>query len=363
RSLASLGQTAASGGFTGVTVLPDTTPPLTDALRLAGLTALARENCPVHLYPIGALSRNLEGKELADMGSLAQAGAYGFSDGEHWPANSQLLFLALKYAGTFERPLFIHPEDPALAADGLMRESKAATRLGLPAVPAVAEEIAVARDLLLAQTTGGRLHFIHLSTAKAVALLGQVQKQGVSVTGAAPASHLLLTCDDIKDYNTSFKLSPPLGEKKDQEALIQAIKDNTLKAIVTDHTPCSPEQKDVEFAAAVWGGSFLRHAFSLLYTKLVRPGKLDLGTLITRLTYGPAQILNLHQAGTLQPGTPADITGINLNATTTINTHHLPLSEQNTPFLGQEVSGLPVLTIVGGKIVFSNCHHTLMVKK
>ncbi|HHT70447.1 MAG TPA: dihydroorotase [Firmicutes bacterium] len=351
-SLASLGQAAASGGFTGVTVLPDTTPPLTDELRLAGLKALAQQHCPVRLYPLGAMSRNLEGKELADMGSLAHAGAYGFSDGTRWPANSQLLFLALKYVSIFERPLFIHPEDPALAAGGLMRESLAATRLGLPAIPAVAEEAAVARDLLLTQASGGQLHFIHLSTAKAVALLSQVRQQGTAATGAVPVSHLLLTCDDIKDYNTSLKLTPPLGERKDREALIQAVKTGTLAAIVTDHTPASPEQKDVEFAAAAWGGSFLRHAFPLLYTKLVRPGKLDLATVITRLTTGPAQILGLDQAGTLKPGSPADITVINLEATAAIGAHELPSSERNTPFLGEEVSGLPMLTLVNGNVVF-----------
>lgn len=351
-SLASLGAAAVSGGFTGVTILPDTRPPLTDSLRLVGIMALAQNNCSAHLYPLGAISHNLEGQHLADMGSLVQAGACAFSDGYRWPVNSQLLFLALKYVGTFERPLFIHSEDPTLAAGGLMRESPASTRLGLPAIPAVAEEIAVARDLLLAQATGGSLHFIHLSTAKAVALLSQVQKLGAPVTGAVPVAHLLLTCDDIEGYNTNFKLTPPLGEKKDQETLIQAVKAGALAAIVTDHTPCSPEQKDMEFAAAVWGGSFLRHAFPLLYTQLVRSGKLKLDTLITRLTQGPAQILGLNQAGTLKPGSPADITVIDLDATHTINADDLPSSEQNTPFLGWKVSGWPVLTIVNGDIVF-----------
>ena len=228
---------------------------------------------------LGAMSRNLEGKELADMGSLAHAGAYGFSDGTRWPANSQLLFLALKYVSIFERPLFIHPEDPALAAGGLMRESLAATRLGLPAIPAVAEEAAVARDLLLTQASGGQLHFIHLSTAKAVALLSQVRQQGTAATGAVPVSHLLLTCDDIKDYNTSLKLTPPLGERKDREALIQAVKTGTLAAIVTDHTPASPEQKDVVRCCCL-GGSFAARLSPALY-QAGSSGQLDLATVIT----------------------------------------------------------------------------------
>lgn len=351
-SLASLGAAAAGGGFTGVTVLPDTVPALTDALRLAGLQAVAQANCPVHLYPIGALSRDLEGKELADLGSFAQAGAHGFSDSVLWPVNSGLLFLALKYAAPFKRPLFVHPEDPTLAGEGLMRESPAATRLGLPAIPAAAEEVAVARDLLLAQATEGRLHFIHLSTARGVALVGQAKQQAVRVTAAAAASHLLLTCNDIRDYNTNLKLIPPLGENRDREALIMALKDGVVDAIVSDHTPCAPERKDEEFAAAVWGGSFLRHAFPLLYTQLVRSGKLDLHTLVTRLTAGPAQILGLDQAGTLKPGTPADITVIDLDTTATIKANDLPPAERNTPFLGREVAGLPLLTMVNGEIVF-----------
>jgi dihydroorotase len=353
RSLGSLGRAAASGGYTGVTVLPDTTPPLIDGLRLSGLIALAQSGCPVHLYPVGALSRNLEGKELADMGSLIEAGALALSDGNRWPINSQLMSLALRYVSSFNRPLFSYPQEPALAADGLMREGAVATRLGLPAIPAVAEEAAVARDLLLARATEGRLHFTHLSTTGAVALLSQAQKQGIRATAAVPASHLLLTCDDIKDYNTNCKLDPPLGEEKDQEALIDAVKTGTLSAIVTNHAPCAPEKKDTEFAAAAWGGSFLRHAFPLLYTKLVLSDKLDLATLISRLTTGPAQILGLKQAGTLVPGTPANITVIDLEATHTIKAQDLPFAEQNTPFLNWKVSGWPVLTMVNGDVEYT----------
>ncbi|MGI6129562.1 MAG: dihydroorotase [bacterium] len=356
RSLASLGRAAASGGYTGITILPDVIPPLTDELRLSGLIKLARANSPVHFYPVGALSRNLEGAELADIGSLVDAGARALSDGKKWIINSQLLSLSLRYAGAFNRPLFVYPEDPNLSAGGLIREGAVATRLGLPAIPAVAEEVAVARDLLLARATGGQLHFTHLSTSGAVALLAQAQKQGVRTTAAALASHLILTCDNITDYNTNFKLDPPLGEKKDQKALIACLNDGTLTAITTNHTPVAPEKKDVEFAAAAWGGSFLRHTFPLLYTKLVRTGKLDLATLITKLTTGPAQILGLNQAGTLKPGIPADVTVIDLNATHTINANDLPLTERNTPFLDWKLSGWPVLTMVNGDIVFQKQH-------
>lgn len=352
-SLVSLGQAALQGGFTGLTILPDTKPPLTDSLRLAGLQALAQQHCPVQLFPLGALSRNLAGAELADLGSLAEAGGRGFSDGLRWPTDSKLLLLALKYAATFGQPLFIHPEDPALVASGLMRESQTATRLGLPAIPAAAEEVAVARDLLLAQATGGRLHFVHLSAANSIALLRWAQQQGTAVSAAASLAHLLLTYNDIRTYNTNFKLQPPLGSSADQGALITGLRDGTLAAIVTDHTPASPEQKDREFSAAAWGGSFLRHAFPLLYTRLVRSGKLDLATLISCLTAGPAKVLGLSQIGTLAPGSLANITVIDPAAAVTISAQQLPLNEQNTPFLGQQVAGLPVLTLVKGVVAYA----------
>ena len=209
-----------------------------------------------------------------------------------------------------------------------MRESLAATRLGLPAIPAVAEEAAVARDLLLTQASGGQLHFIHLSTAKAVALLSQVRQQGTAATGAVPVSHLLLTCDDIKDYNTSLKLTPPLGERKDREALIQAVKTGTLAAIVTDHR-LPRRSKKTWSSLLLPGAAVSAHAFPLLYTKLVRPGKLDLATVITRLTTGPAQILGLDQPAP-SAGSPPTLPSSTLG-------HRrywcprAPVSERNTP--------------------------------
>ena len=352
-SLASLGHAAISGGYTSLTILPDTVPPLTDELRLGGLLALAAGHCPTNLCPVGALSRNLDGTELADIGALVQAGAYALSDGQQWINNAQLLWLALKYAAPFDRPLFIYPEELTLAAGGFMREGVIATRLGLPAIPAVAEEIAVARDLLLAQSADGRLHFSHLSTARAVSLVRQSQQQGVRASAAAPLPNLLLTSEAVADYDTNYKLKPPLGETKDQEALLAGLKDETLIAIASNHTPVAPEKKDTEFAQATWGGSFLRHAFPLLYTNLVLTGKLDLATLVTRLTDGPARVLGLEGVGSLKPGSRADIAVIDLNLSHKIHAHDLPSNEQNTPFLDADLKGWPIMTMLKGNIVYA----------
>jgi dihydroorotase len=349
--LARITATAARGGFTAVTVLPDTDPPLDSPLLLYGLRDLARTVTPLKLWPVGAITRGLGGAELADIGSLADAGAVAASDGHRQLTSAQVLYLALQYAAYFRLPLFLYPEDASLAQGGVMRESPESTRLGLRGIPAAAEEIAVARDLLLAKHSGGRVHFLGLSSAGSVKLLRRAKEEGIAASAAVTPHHLLLTVADMPDYDTNFKVRPPLGTAEDREALVAALADGTIGAVTSDHTPASPEEKEVEFEQAAWGASSLATLFPLLYTYLVLPGKITLNTLVARLTSGPARILGQKEP-TLAPGSAADLTVIDPEAAEVISTRYLPPEERNTPFNGRRIQGLPVLTLVGGQVVF-----------
>jgi dihydroorotase len=349
--LARIAAAAARGGFTAVTVLPDTDPPLDSPLAVYGLRDLARTVTPLKVRPVGAITRGLAGAELADIGSLAEAGAVAASDGDRQLSSARLLYLALQYAAYFGLPLFLYPEDASLAQGGLVREGPESTRLGLHGIPAAAEEIAVARDLILAKHSGGRVHFLGLSSAGSVKLLRRAKEEGIAASAAVTPHHLLLTVADMPDYDTNFKVRPPLGTAEDREALVAALADGTIGAVTSDHTPASPEEKEVEFEQAAWGASSLATLFPLLYTYLVLPGKITLNTLVARLTSGPARILGQKEP-TLAPGSAADLTVIDPEAAEVISTRYLPPEERNTPFNGRRIQGLPVLTLVGGQVVF-----------
>lgn len=349
--LARITATAVRGGFTAVTVLPDTDPPLDSPLAVYGLRDLARTVTSLKVWPVGAITRSLAGAELADIGSLAEAGAVAVSDGHQPLSSARLLYLALQYAAHFGLPLFLYPEDASLAQGGVVRESPESTRLGLPGIPAAAEEIAVARDLLLAKHSGGRVHFLGLSSAGGVKLLRRAKEKGIAASAAVTPHHLLLTVADMPEYDPSFKVRPPLGTAEDREALVAALADGTIEAVTSDHAPVSPEEKEVEFEQAAWGASSLATMFPLLYTYLVLPGKMALNTLVARLTGGPARILGQKEP-TLAPGSAADLTVIDPEKEEIISAAALPPEERNTPFAGRCIRGLPVLTMVNGQVVF-----------
>lgn len=349
--LARITATAARGGFTTITVLPDTDPPLDNPLALYGLRDLARTVTQLKVWPVGAITQGLAGAELVDIGSLAEAGAVAASDGHRQLTSTRLLYLALQYATYFRLPLFLYPEDASLAQGGVMREGPESTRLGLHGIPAAAEEIAVARDLLLAKHSGGRVHFLGLSSAGSVKLLRRAKEEGIAASAAGTPHHLLLAVADMPEYDPNFKVRPPLGTAEDREALVAALADGTIEAVTSDHTPASPEEKEVEFKHAVWGVSSLATLFPLLYTYLVLPGKIALNTLVARLTSGPARILGQKEP-TLAPGSAADLTVIDPEGAEVISTRDLPPEERNTPFAGRRIRGLPILTMVNGRVVF-----------
>ena len=341
---------AAAGGFTAVACMANTDP-VNDTRSVTDLIlARARAEGVVRVFPIGAVTRGLEGAELAELGELAEAGCVAYSDDGRPVMSSALYRRALEYAHAFGKPVISHAEDAGLAEGGVMHEGVVATELGLRGIPAAAEEIMVARDIALAELTGQRVHIAHVSTAAAVRLLRDAKARGVPVTGEVTPHHLILTDEALRTYDTNAKMAPPLRAKRDVEACREALADGTLDAIATDHAPHATTDKEVELDRAANGIVGLETAVALCLTHLVRERVLDLGTLVARLTAGPARVLDL-PGGHLTPGAPGDLTLLDLDREHTIEPARFYSKSRNTPFAGWRCIGAPWMTIVGGRVV------------
>jgi dihydroorotase len=314
------------------------------------IVAQARAAGVVRVYPIGAVTRGLQGAELAELGELADAGCVAYSDDGQPVMNSGLLRRALEYAQAFGKPIVSHAEDAHLARGGVMHESFVSTDLGLRGIPAAAEEVMVARDVALAELTGHRVHIAHVSTAAAVRLLRDAKARGVPVTGEVTPHHLLLTDEALRSYDPNAKMAPPLRGKRDVEACREALADGTLDAIATDHAPHATADKEVELDQAANGIVGLETAVGLCLTHLVGERVLDLATLVARLTAGPARVLDL-PGGSLTPGGPGDVTILDLEREHVIEPARFRSKARNTPFGGWRCTGAPWMTIVGGRIV------------
>jgi dihydroorotase len=341
---------AAAGGFTAVACMANTHPvndtrAVTDYVR-----AQARLEGVVRVYPIGAVTRGLEGRELAELGELAEAGCVAYSDDGRPVMDAGLLRRALTYAQAFGKPIVSHAEDLHLVEGGVMHEGFVSTDLGLRGIPAAAEEVMVARDIALAELTGHRLHVAHVSTGAAVRLLRDAKTRGVPVTGEVTPHHLLLTDEAMRAYDANAKMAPPLRGKRDVEACREALADGTLDAIATDHAPHALAEKEVELDHAANGIVGLETAVALCLTHLVREGVLDLPTLIRRFTVGPARVLDL-PGGSLTPGAPGDVTVLDLEREQTIDPARFLSRGRNTPFGGWRCVGGPWMTVVAGRVV------------
>jgi len=341
---------AAAGGFTAVACMANTDP-VNDTRSVTDLIlARARTEGVVRVFPIGAVTRGLKGAELAELGELAEAGCVAYSDDGRPVMSSALYRRALEYAHAFGKPVISHAEDAGLAEGGVMHEGVVATELGLRGIPAAAEEIMVARDIALAELTGQRVHIAHVSTAAAVRLLRDAKARGVPVTGEVTPHHLILTDEALRTYDTNAKMAPPLRAKRDVEACREALADGTLDAIATDHAPHATTDKEVELDRAANGIVGLETAVALCLTHLVRERVLDLGTLVARLTAGPARVLDL-PGGSLTPGAPGDLTLLDLDREHTIEPARFYSKSRNTPFAEWRCIGAPWMTIVGGRVV------------
>jgi dihydroorotase len=352
---------AALGGYTAVCPMPNTDPVADNAGVVEMVAARGREVGLVDVFPVGAVTLGRRGAELAELGAMARSAARVdcFSDDGHPIREARLLRLALEYARAFDAVVADHAEDASLTDGAQMHEGEVSAMLGLAGWPAAAEEMVVARDLLLAELTGGRLHLCHVSTGGAVELVRAAKARGVPVTAEAAPHHFSLTDEAVRSYDPVFKVNPPLREKADVEAVRQGLADGTLDAIATDHAPHAREDKEVEWSAAPPGMLGLETALGLAVTELAaagpgpgggaRPGDLPLAVVVERLTAGPARCRRLPgHGGPVAPGAPANLTVFDPAARWTVDRARLASRARNTPFHGRELTGRVVHTLLRG---------------
>ncbi len=341
---------AAAGGFTTICCMPNTKPVNDQRAITELIVRRAQEVGLVRVRPIGAISQGLEGKLLAEIAEMKEAGIVAISDDGRPVMNAGLLRRAFEYAKTFDLPLVQHAEDLDLSEGGAMNEGAVATRIGIKGQPACAESAMVARDLEIVEWTGARYHVAHVSTARTVALVRDAKRRGLPVTCEVTPHHLALTDEACSHYDTRTKVMPPLRTTADQEALLEALADGTIDAIATDHAPHSSVEKDVEFECAAPGMLGLETALPILLD-FVRMGTLDEKRVIAAFTGGPARAFGL-SGGSLAIGSVADLTVIDPERAMTLTPDALLSKSKNSPFLGQKLAGRAVLTFVEGRLVY-----------
>ncbi len=354
-TISSGSRAAARGGFTTICCMPNTKPPLDSQATIDYVKSMAASEGVVRVLPVGCISRGRKGKELAEMGELAQAGAIAFSDDGQPLRSSRLMRQAMEYSLAFGLPVIDHCEDTALSENGQMNEGIIATRLGLCGIPAAAEESIVARDLALAHLTGARLHIAHTTTEGSVELIRRAREKGIRVTAEVTPHHLTLTEEKVLGYDTNAKVNPPLRTKRDIEALIGGLKEGVIDIIATDHAPHTGNDKLSEFALAPFGISGLETALGSLMS-LVHAGELTLAMLIAKLTCGPAKIIGTGygKLGSLEVEAPAEVTIFDPNREWLVDTSDFASKGKNTPLNGEKLKGKVMATIYQGKLVYKD---------
>lgn len=340
---------AAAGGFTTILCMANTNPVNDNASVTEMIVKRAKEVGLVNIHPIGAVSKKLEGKELAEIGEMIKAGCVAISDDGMPVMNGSLMRHAFEYAKSFGVPVITHAEDLTLSCGGSMNEGKTSTALGLKGIPAAAEEAMIYRDLLLAQLTGHHLHVAHVSTKLGIEMIARAKKEGIQVTCEVTPHHLMLTDETCLHYNANAKVNPPLRAQADCEALIKALNDGVADAIATDHAPHSQDEKEVGFGCANFGLIGMETALSVCL-QLVHQKKITLKRLIELLTIGPAKTFRL-KGGSLKIGSPADVTIFDPNKEITISAQQFQSKSRNTPFEGMKLKGKVLFTICNGKVV------------
>lgn len=348
--IASGTRAAAAGGFTTVCCMPNTDPVVDNGAVAAYIRDKARQTGVVNVLPIGCISKGQEGNEITAMGELKKAGCIAVSDDGKPVMNSSVMRNAMTYAKMFKLPVLSHCEDLHLSRDGQMHEGFYSTYYGLPGIPAEAEELMVARDLLLARLTGAHVHICHISTMGSLNLIRQARKEGINITCEVTPHHLTLTDEAVGSYDADTKVNPPLRSREHVEALWEGIKDGTIDCIATDHAPHHQESKDCEYTLASNGISGLETAVAVIMDRLVNQGIIDLEKMVQLFTAGPARIMGLEK-GTLSPGSTADITIVDPNLKKRVDIAKFNSKGKNTPFKGLELKGWPCLTMVNGVIV------------
>jgi dihydroorotase len=343
-------QAAAAGGFTSVACMANTNPVLDEESKIRYVVQRGID-CPCRIFPIGAITKDLGGEELAPMGEMVKAGAKAFSDDGRSIEKSNIMRNALNYSKSFNVPIICHSEDSGLSQKGHMNEGVVSTRLGIRGIPCIAEEMTVARDLLLAEYTGARVHIAHVSTAGSVRLIRDAKLRGVNVTAETAPHYITLTDEDVGMYDTNKKMNPPLRTARDRDAIIQGLVDGTIDVIASDHAPHVPEEKDVEFDAAAFGVIGLETSLAVVLTSLVKKNILTPSEMVMKMSVNPNKILGI-PGGSLSKGVSADITIIDPDSFWTVNSRHFFSKSRNTSFEGTVLQGFASCTILDGRIVF-----------
>ena len=343
---------AVAGGITAVCTMPNTDPVTDDPAGIRFVLAQAEKAAGARVYPLGAISKDQEGKSLAAIGEMVEAGAVGITDDGNPVMNGGLMRMAMEYAKAFGIPVADHPEDLDLSRAGTMNESLNSTRMGLPGKPNISEDIQIIRDLLLSELTDSRVHIQHVSTAYGVEMIRQAKSRGVQVTAEATPHHLILTDSEVDGYNTNAKMNPPLRSSEDRDAVVQGFSDGTLCVYATDHAPHHYDEKEQTFADAPNGIVGLETSLGIGLTYLVAQGIVDLSTLVDRMSCTPARAFNL-PGGTLKRGSIGDVTIIDPNVIWSVDSNEFMSKSRNTPFEGLKLKGRASKTIVGGKIVWN----------
>lgn len=342
---------AAAGGFTTVWAMPNTDPPIDDPAAVGFVLAAGSRAGGARVSPVGAASLGLKGEQMTEVGELVAAGAVAVTDDGHPIWDGALMRRLLEYTQTFGIPVVQHAEDPVLSAGGVMNEGTVATALGLKGIPNASEAATVARDVYLAELTGGHLHVQHVSTREAVEVIEAARSRGARVTAEVTPHHLALTEEAVRGYRTEAKMNPPLRTEADRDALRRGLAEGVLDAIATDHAPHDYQGKEREFDDAPFGVVGLETALGVCLTELVETELLSLSELVDRLSCGPARIMGL-EGGTLRPGSPADIVVFDPEERWTVDPAQFRSKSRNTPFAGREVRGRVRRTIVGGETRF-----------
>jgi dihydroorotase len=344
---------AAAGGFTSIAVMPNTDPWNDNQGITEYIVSQSKTRACVNVFPIGCVSKQGKGEELAEIGDMVKSGIVAVSDDGHPVSSSHLMRMALEYTKIFDIPVIDHCEERSLSLGGVMHEGYHSTVLGLRGVPAASEEIMVARDMILAEMTGGRVHIAHLSTRNSLQQVREAKSRGIRATCEVTPHHFALTDAAVAEsgYDANTKMNPPLREEADRQALLAGLADGTVDAIASDHAPHNPIEKEMEFDQAPFGILGLETSVSLALDRLFHSGLLDLTRLVSLYTLGPAGILKLDR-GTLGHGAVADVSVLDLNQAVEVDRGTFRSKSRNAPYQGWKLKGAPVLTMVGGRIVF-----------
>ena len=341
---------AAAGGFTSIVAMPNTSPVADTPASIEYIRAHALREGVVKVLPSGAMTKGSEGKEMAGIGGLKKAGVVALSDDGKCVQNHEIMRHLVEYSKSFGLPLLDHCEDEIIMSGGVMHDGYWSTILGLRGISSAAEEMMVARDVILARLAGWKIHIQHISARESIELVRNARRKGIMISAEATPHHIALTDECVKDFDTNYKMNPPLRSRDDRQAIIEGLKDGTITVIASDHAPHTETEKLVEFDYAPFGIVGLETALPVCLTELYHKGHLSLSELISKWTKGPAEVLGL-DIGTLKDGMPADITIIDTETEFSIDKDKFLSKSRNTPFHGTKVKGRAVGTLVNGIFV------------